>query len=265
MRTKLLLLIAIVMLTLSLIANTSDINRLGTKNDLPQPFWPKYTLAGYNVNLFWGKPFIWGFDGIPENSANPEVLGYNIYRTIIDENLQPIEEFVKLNTELLIDLYFLDTQSEININYQYGFTAVYDEGESDLRLLNVIIKTLDIPYDSDFNADIRFNDWEEPYLPTWFDMSGRLLEDNSVFEPGSGYTWEVRAFLDMAPITPYSIRYREWYYAKETFVWLVSPTILLSSGQHILEAEVALKKLTWETELRISPDTKIAVLLSEDN
>lgn len=62
-----------------------------------------------------------------------ELLGYNIYRNN-----------VAINTELVTDSDYLDTDVEFDINYTYYVTVVYDEGESGPS--NSVSITLEPPY-----------------------------------------------------------------------------------------------------------------------
>jgi hypothetical protein len=79
------------------------------------------TIASINgiVSVFWPL------------SAEPDVVGYNIYRTE-DENVPP-EKWVKLNSELYKTASFRDDHVQVGKKYFYQITAVDASGNESAR------------------------------------------------------------------------------------------------------------------------------------
>jgi len=93
-----------------------------TPKDTFPPAPPKpVTIASINriVSLFWPL------------SAEPDVVGYNIYRTE-DENA-PSEKWVKLNPELYKTSSFRDDHGQVGKKYFYQITAVDAYGNESVR------------------------------------------------------------------------------------------------------------------------------------
>ena len=93
-----------------------------TPKDTFPPTPPKpITIASINniVSVFWPL------------SAEPDVVGYNIYRTE-DENAPP-ERWVKLNSELHKTASFHDDHVQVGKKYFYQITAVDASGNESAR------------------------------------------------------------------------------------------------------------------------------------
>jgi hypothetical protein len=93
-----------------------------TPKDTFPPTPPKpVTIASINsiVSVFWPL------------SAEPDVVGYNIYRTE-DENVPP-EKWVKLNSELYKTASFRDDHVQVGKKYFYQITAVDASGNESAR------------------------------------------------------------------------------------------------------------------------------------
>src|SRR5262249_56632036 len=93
-----------------------------TPKDTFPPAPPKpITIASINsiVSVFWPL------------SAEPDVVGYNIYRTE-DENAPP-EKWVKLNSDLYKTASFRDDHVQVGKKYFYQITAVDASGNESAR------------------------------------------------------------------------------------------------------------------------------------
>ena len=76
------------------------------------------------VELAWDAPIM---------PRNPEFEGYNVYR-----------DGVMINTQMVVEAIFIDTEIEPGNSYEYYVTAVYVEGESNPS--NSVVVTIEEPY-----------------------------------------------------------------------------------------------------------------------
>jgi hypothetical protein len=92
------------------------------QKDIFSPAPPKpVTIASINsiVSLFWPL------------SAEPDVVGYNIYRT--EEESAPPEKWVKINPELHKTASFRDDHVQVDKKYFYQITAIDTSGNESVR------------------------------------------------------------------------------------------------------------------------------------
>jgi hypothetical protein len=223
-------------------------------------------LSGYDVELYWEE---WGIGTRFLNYFVP--VGFNIYRTELDANMEMIgESRVKLNsTQLSLETEkFTDSPGSADANYLYELVGIDEFGdESDPANTFAFIRTKTAPWNTRFEEDVLQYEFST-FLAGWTRFEAVLDEPTTGFKT-SFMGWNVEHEYDnnWNPAPPYSISVlfseMEYFWGDNFAYWKVSPSIAIEKEtQYYVYIEAALS--SWD-EFTPSVDTRFAIVISTDN